>query len=192
MANVDGPIGLRPARLLGGGCIVQNAYSIASGYNTDLFAGDIVELTGTGTNIERSAAGSAQAIGVFAGCQYTDPQGEVKFAKQWPANQTVLAGTEVIAYVFDDPDIIFVGQCDTIAEADIGSLADWVVGTGNAASGRSATEIEGSAVAAINKSLRILRLVPEPGNEYGAHGNVEVLFAEHALKGVVAGVGGEA
>jgi hypothetical protein len=32
--------------------------------------------------------------------------------------------------------------------------------------------------------------VNRPDNEYGAYAKIEVVFAEHALKGVVAGVGG--
>lgn len=193
MANLNAPYGLRPSRKLGGGCVVQNAYSIADGYNTNIFTGDIVELTGTGTDIQIAAAGGAgdtQAVGVFAGCNFIDAEGNVKFKPYWPANTAIAPNTKVEALVFDDPDIIFRGMADSIAEANVGALADWVVGSGSVVTGKSTSTVEGSATATTAKSLKILRLLPEVGNEYGNYGQVEVLFAEHALKGIITGAGG--
>ncbi|MCB1792545.1 MAG: hypothetical protein KDJ24_19715, partial [Gammaproteobacteria bacterium] len=131
------------------------------------------------------------AIGVFAGCRFIDLEGRVQFKKYWPAAQAIEPGTKVEALVYDDPNIIFMAQADTLAEANVGALADWVAGAGNPKSGNSGAQVQGSVTAAIDKSLRILRLLPEVGNEYGAFAKVEVMFAEHALKGVVAGVGGD-
>jgi len=193
MANQDAAYGLRPSRKLGGGVVVTNAYSIADGYATSIFSGDIVELTGTGNNIQIAAAGGAgdtKAIGVFAGCNFIDAEGNVQFKPYWPASTSIATGTKVEALVYDDPDIIFRAQADAIAEAAIGALADWVVGSGNVVTGKSTSEVEGSATATTGKSLKLLRLLPEVGNEYGNHGQVEVLFAEHAMKGIVTGAGG--
>lgn len=187
MANVNGAYGLRPSRHMNGGCHQTNAYSIASGYASNIFTGDPVVATGTGKNIELAAAGTTNAIGVFAGCQYVDQNGEQKFSPYWPAST---AATEIQALVYDDPDMIFSMQCDTLAEGDVQALCDWVAGSGVLATGVSGAQAEGSATATTGKSLRILGLVPSPDNAYGAYAKAEVQFVEHARMGVVSGAGG--
>lgn len=191
MANSDAPYGLAPSRKLGGGAVTMNAYSIATTYGTAMYTGDPVMLTGTGNNIELATAGTVNAIGVFAGCNYIDSEGRVTFKPYWAASTALEANTTCEALVFDDPDIIFRAQADTVAAADIGALVDWVIAAGSTKTGRSGTYAEGSSTATTGKSLRLYRLLPEVGNAYGAYGQVEVMFAEHALKGVVAGVGGD-
>lgn len=186
MANVDRAIGLRPLRHLGGGQVRSNAYTIASGYNTALGAGDPVKMTGTGRNIARAGAGDV-VIGVFDGCKYTTQSGEKKFSMYWPANTVA---TEIEALVYDDPMTSFRVQADTIAAADVGLLADLDAGTPSAVTGLSGVELTASAAAAADKTCRIIGIIDAPDNAYGAHADVEILFVEHALKGVVAGVGG--
>lgn len=66
MANVDKAFGLRPYKGLNVGSAVQevNKYNIApAGYNTNIFQGDLVIFAGG--YINRSAAGSANIVGVF-------------------------------------------------------------------------------------------------------------------------------
>jgi hypothetical protein len=156
-----------------------------------MFQGDVVQMTGTGRNIEIAAAGVTNPIGVFYGCNFIDAEGRVTFKPYWPDGQTLEANTTCEALVYDDPNIVFRAQADTCAEGDIGALADWVAGTGNPKTGKSGTQVEGSATATTGKGLRIYGLLKEVGNEYGAYAEVEVLFAEHALTGVVSGVGGD-
>lgn len=187
MANVNSPFGLRPVRHLTGGMIRLSEYSIASGYSTSLFYGDPVEMTGTGQNIALAAPGNADNIGVFGGCRYVDAQGNQVFSKMWPASTTA---TEIVALVYDDPDIVFECQISTVAAGDVGNLVDWAAGTGSSATGVSGAYADESTKATTDKSLRIMRLVPRVDNAYGAYAKVEVVFIEHALKGVVAGVGG--
>lgn len=131
MANVDRAIGLRPLRHLGGGEVRSNAYNIASGYATALGAGDPVKMTGTGRNIARAAGGDV-VVGVFDGCKYTTQSGERKFSMYWPAG---MVATEIEALVYDDPMISFRVQADTIAEADVGLLADLDDATPSAVTG---------------------------------------------------------
>jgi hypothetical protein len=190
MANVNGPFGLRPVRKLGGGVITQNEYSIAHDYATKIFVGDVVEMSGTGRNITQAAATNVDNIGVFRGCSYVDANGSWVFAHYWPG---VSDGKKnIVAYVIDDPDVIFECQATTIAEADIGNVAQILVGTGNSNTGLSALQWDGGNKAAngAGKSLRAMRLVNRPDNEYGAYAKIEVMFAEHALMGVVSAVGG--
>lgn len=188
MANVQGPNGFRPVRLLGGGADIRSTeYSIASGYGTNIFFGDPVQVTGTGKNIALAEAGNVDNIGVFAGCRYVNAQGKQIFSKHWPAGTTA---TNIVALVWDNPDIVFEAETDTLAAADEQLLADWAAGTGNTATGMSGAYLAASTGATTGKSMRILRLVPRADNAYGAYARVECMFAEHVLKGVVSGVGG--
>jgi len=188
MANVNGPFGLRPVRKLGNGVITQNEYSIATNYTTKIYVGDVVEMTGTGRNVTKAAAGNVDNIGVFRGCSYVDANGSWVFAHYWPG---VSDGKKnIVAYVIDDPDVIFECQASTIAEGGVGALYDWHVGTGNDNTGISGLYLDAAATGTTDRSLRLMRLVNRPDNAYGAHAKVEVLIIEHVLKGVVAGVGG--
>ena len=187
MANVDGAFGLRPSRHMSGACIKTSEYSIASALAENIFIGDVVQMSGTGTNVVTAAGGNVDNIGVFAGCRYVNAQGDQVFSKYWP---TGTVATEVVALVWDDPNIIFEGQTDTLAAADVGLLTDWDDGAGAASTGLSGRELVASAGATTGQGLRIVRLVPRPDNAYGTFAKVEVMFAEHVLKGVIAGVGG--
>lgn len=187
MANVNAPSGLKPVRHMTGGVIRLNEYSIASGYASNLFQGDPVEMTGTGKNIQLAAAGNADNLGVFWGCRYVNAQGEQQFSRYWPANTVA---TAIKAMVYDDPNIVFETQADTIAEGDVGNLLDWAVGTGNTRTGMSGAYADSSTKGVADGALRVLGIVPRVDNAYGAYAKIEVVYAEHALKGVVAGVGG--
>lgn len=187
MANTNGPFGFRPVRLAGGGDVRTTEYSIASSLGTAIYLGDPVQMTGTGTNIAHAEGGNVDNIGVFAGCSYVNEQGRPTWSHYWPANSLF---TKVVAYVWDDPNLIFEAQADTLAEGDIGALADWDDGTGSSLTGLSGRSLVASSTGTTGKSMRILRLTPIPDNAYGAYAKVEVMFVEHVLKGVVAGVGG--
>ena len=187
MANTNAPFGLRPVRLFNGGDIRSTEYSIASAYGTKIYLGDVVEMTGTGTNIQLAAGGNADNLGVFAGCSYINEQGRPTWSHYWPASSSF---TQVKAYVWDDPNIIFEVQVTTLAAADIGQLADMDDETGSTLTGLSGRSLSATSLASTDKSFRVLRLSPSPDNAYGAYAKAEVMFQEHVLKGVVAGVGG--
>lgn len=187
MANTNGPFGFRPVRMVGSSAERSTEYSIASGLNTSIFTGDPVKMTGTGTDITVALGGDTTTIGVFAGCRYINDQGQPTWARYWPANATY---TNAVALVWDDPNTVFECQVDTLNAADVSLLADWNDGAGSTATGMSGRSLVGSAGATTGKSARILRLTPIPDNAYGAYAKAEVLLIEHALRGVVAGVGG--
>lgn len=191
MSNQNAPYGLRPSKKLGGGNVPNAAYTIADGYVNAIYTGDVVQMTGTGKDIELAPAGATNAVGVFVGCNFIDAEGRVSFKPYWPAAQALEPNTVCQALVIDDPSVVFRCQADTVAAADIGALCDWVAGTGNPKTGKSGAQAQASLTATTGKSLRIYGLLPEIGNEYGQYAEIEVMFAEHALKGVVAGVGGD-
>jgi hypothetical protein len=181
MANVDRPNGLTPVRHLSGGTIRASVYSIAADYGTKIHSGSLVSRTGTGRNVALSDA-DGPAVGVFAGCEYVDVNGEVQFRPYWPAPGAVATGTTVKAFVFDDPQIVFEAQASAgFAEADVGQAADVVVGTGSDVTGRSATEIN-SADFGADGLLATLGLSQRSDNAYGTNAKVEVVIKLHELR----------
>lgn len=188
MANDNSAFGFRPVRHQAGGKIRTNEYSIATGYSSNIFHGDVVEMTGTDKNIQVVAAGNTDNLGVFAGCRYVDSSGNQKFSKHWPASTTA---TNIVAYVYDDPFIVYECQCDTLAEADIGQLVDLNAGAGSTTTGVSGFYADvGAGTGTTGKSFRLIELVTKPNNAYGAYAKALVTFQEHVMMGVVSGVGG--
>lgn len=190
MSNNNAPSGLRPLRQLSGCAdISMSPYTIASGESTGFAYGDPVKLTGTGNNIALAAAGETP-VGVFVGCRYVNTQNQTVRSGYWPAGTTTFDGSAAEADIIDDPLVIFEIQCDTLAEADIGQLADWAAGSIDTLNKHSGAYLDHSSLATSGKGLRILRLSPRLGNDYGAYAKAEVRFAEHTLLGATSGAGG--
>lgn len=187
MANTDGAFGLRPLRREGGGPLVLEEMSIGSTLAENIFTGDVLIATGTGTNVSLAVGAVEEIVGVFAGCRYVDSSGNQVFSRYWPTGTTA---TDIVALVYRDPYIIYEAQCDTLAAADVNLLMDYDDGAGSATTGISGREVVASAGASTGQQLRCLRLSPTPGNAYGAYAKAEFMFAENAIKGVVSGVGG--
>ncbi len=124
MANPDAPFGFRPYRHVNGGTPVRaERHFIASGYDTNIFSGDLVTKIADGS-IELAAEGGV-FVGVFGGVEYVTPQGEQKFSRYWPADTTIKSGTTANAIVYDAYDTLFLVQATgTVATADIGQFAD--------------------------------------------------------------------
>ena len=189
MANVDQPYGLKPVRHLTGGELSTNTYPIAAAYTTAIFRGDVVEGVAAG-GIELAEAGNVDNLGVFWGCEYDDAAGAHHFSPYWPGTASC---TNIVAYVYDDPNIIFQIQSDATgaAVADVHMGADIEYVAGSTATGVSKVNLDVSAgLAATGTALRILRIVNDGENAAGAYSDVEVIFNEHVMKGVVSGVGG--
>lgn len=118
MSNIAAPFGLRPiGRLDNGSQEVMRQYPIASGYATNIAAGDIVHLVdgGSATTIEKQAGTgddttAIDIVGIFMGCTYTDPTlGYVVHSTMWPASTVA---SDAMAYVVDDPNVLFAIQAD--------------------------------------------------------------------------------
>lgn len=180
MANVDNPNGFTPVRHLTGGVIRANEYGIATDYGTAIFTGDLVYLDSDTGKIEVATATVAAVLGVFAGCQFTKENGEIVYSPYWPAAQATLGNADGIAYVYDDPNIVFAAQHDgTGAVTGNGALFDLTATAGNTATGRSKQEIDTDASTV--DLLRQIRLVPKPDNAWGANAEVEVVIHNHNL-----------
>ena len=152
MPSTSTPYGLVPVKKLGmnrdnGGF---THYKIASAYNTNLFKGDTVLLiAASGTVQKDSGTTTATPIGVFMGCEYTDPNLNYKVRRDyWPASTVA---TDAVAFVSDDPFQVYKIQGDgagTIyGQESIGTNAALVQGSGSTATGISGASLDSSSVA---------------------------------------------
>lgn len=185
MANNNAPFGMKPVQHLTGGVIGPNKmnYTIASGYGTDLFIGDPVDISGTGANgrsgIVRATAGDTNKIlGTFAGCSYKNASGQPVWSQYWPASTVA---TDIQAYVFDDPNLLFEVQCDStgVANADIGLNANLEAGSGSATTFLSGFLLDASAGMATTATfqLRIRGFSQDPSNDIASAAYVKALVS---------------
>lgn len=189
MANKDAAFGLRPSRMMGGAPFSggQSRYRIASGYSGKVFQGDLVKQV-TGGGVERAAAGSAvPVVGVFNGCQYTDPTtGEQVFKNYYPGS---VAAADIIAFVIDDPNVVFEVQADdTFPVADLFGNFDIVdqATTGDTSSGRSNVELDVTTGATTTTlPLKAIDISQDPDNDDVASANTNVLVV---IQNHIAGV----
>ena len=178
MANVDAAFGLVPVRHMSGNVPRANKYTIASGLAENIFTGDLVILISTGLLTPHTAT-EVNNIGVFAGVSYTASDGSYVYSQYWP---TGTSATNIIAYVYDDPYIVYrVQSAGTTAQTNIGNCADVVAGAGSTTTGQSGFEISGT-MAAGTATCKILGLWDSPDNAFGANAIMEVLINEHILK----------
>lgn len=188
MPDIASPFGLRPVKHGRGGTIRPFARTIAAAYNTALYAGAPVRLNTAGS-IELAAAGNDEFIlGVFSGVEYTEPTGHRKVTNVWPG--AVAGATDIIAYVVEDPDVIYEIQGDgSLTAANIGQQANLAnPGTGSTVTGLSTAELDASTAAAANRQLSILAIAPGVDNEAGDNfTNVLVTIAQHQFRSRPAG-----
>jgi len=186
MANVNSPNGLRLMRHLTGGTPGRrNRYHIAGAYSSDIFANDAVVPVNTSKNIARPSAATDRLQGVFDGCFYLDPnQSQPQYNRRWPASQAVVSGSVPDAWVYDDPYTVFEIQASgAFTNANIGSLADLVIGTGNAFTKTSADALDSTTLDASGVVFKVLDVINRPDNAVGTYCRLEVVISKHYLKG---------
>ena len=179
MANKDAAFGLRPSRMMGGAPYSggQSRYRIANNLSGAIFQGDLVKQV-TGGGIERAAASSTvPVVGVFNGCQYTDPTtGEQVFKNYYPGG---IAASDIIAFVIDDPSVVFEVQADAaFPVADLFGNFDIVdnATTGDVKSGRSNLELDVTTGATTTTlPLKAIDISQDPDNDDVASANTNVL-----------------
>ena len=167
MATTAAPYGARPiGSLSSSGSFTGKVrhLPIITTYGTQISYGDFVKLVASG-NIEKDAGTTAlTAVGIFLGCSYTDPTTSQKtFSNYWPASN---AATDAMAYVLDDPFVIFQMQSDeALNTTDRGLNASVVVTAGSSTIGKSKSALDGSTPATTNTlPLRILSFVDGPSS----------------------------
>lgn len=137
MSSTSAPFGFR-ASYHNSGQMRPKAYTISSGYGHNIFSGDPVKLTdngviqlGTSDGTRSGTTDGVALLGIFAGCQYLDATGKPTISPFWPASVT---GTEITAWVYDDPETLFDVQYTnpgtpgvTTVQTAVGEECDWTV-----------------------------------------------------------------
>ncbi len=207
--TVSAPYGLKPVNLIGGqvfaGATRQLviANTTGTGYGTSIFYGDVVKLVSGGTIEKDTGTSTATPVGVFMGCQYISAvTGQLTFSQYYPASLAVKSGTEIQAFVADDPDQLFkvVLVAGTTADGNgltpaylgrtvIGSNAALVQNTGSTTTGDSKVGIYTAAGATTTDTLpiRIIDVVPDTANSSGNFVEVIVKWNAANVSGLTGG-----
>jgi len=177
MANVSEKFGLRPYRKLDGTPLVgaQNRYTIASGYATAIYQGDLVQPTAAG-NIERHTANTSDAVvGVFNGCFYTDPTTQKPTYKNYYPGS--IAASDITAFVVDDPDAVFLIDADeAFTRANLFANYSVTNTTGVTQTGISKVQLDVSATGtAATFVVQAIDISQDPDNSDTATSNANVL-----------------
>ena len=187
MANKDAAFGLKPSRMMGGGAYTggQSRYRIANNQSGAIFQGDLVKQLTGGTVSRAAASSTVPVVGVFNGCQFTDPTSkEVTFSNHYPGS---VAAADIIAFVIDDPDVVFEVQADdTFTVADLFGNFDIVdqSTTGDTSSGRSNVELDVTTGATTTTlPLKAIDISQDPDNSDvgNANTNVMVVIQNHIM-----------
>ena len=184
MANIQKAFGLRPISKLGSGTNSTgnsnySMYAIANGNTNAIYQGQMVIPLATGY-IDRSqaaAGGSVSTVGVFWGCEYvSSTTGKPTFSNYWPGSGADSA-YEIKAYVYDDPDQLFVIATDATVtseaalraliytNANFGAVTGYTGWDGSTTSGTSKAQIAasgGDTTAA--RPLRIMGWMQDSSN----------------------------
>jgi hypothetical protein len=174
--TVSAPYGLQPINRFDGmpyaGATQQ--LPIASTYNTAIFNGDVVLVSGgtirkSGVTSDSTTDKANNATyGVFMGVQYVNSQQQTVQAQYYPGNSAV---TNAIAYVVMDPvaefkvAVTFSGN-STISGttiAAVGTNAALIQGTGSTVTGNSGVSLAAPASGAGNAAalpVRVVAVVP--------------------------------
>jgi hypothetical protein len=148
-----------------GGQVNTNAFrriSIASTYNTNIFTGDAVLLVDAGTIEKDTGTSTMTPVGIFMGCEYTDPNlGYLLHKQYWPASTVA---TDAFAYVYDDPDALFHIQADgQVPQTALGANIGVTQTAGSTAFGQSRVDADIATIAiTATLPLRIVDFVIGP------------------------------
>ena len=135
MSSTSAPFGFRPS-FHNSGQMRPKAYTIASTYAANIFSGDPVKLTdngviqlGTSDGTRSGTTDGISLLGIFAGVQYLDATGKPTISPFWPSGTT---GTQIVAWVYDDPETLFDVQYNnpsagTTVQTAVGEECDWTV-----------------------------------------------------------------
>ena len=194
MSSISAPFGFR-ASYHNSGQMRPKAYAIASTYAANIFSGDPVKLTdngviqlGTSDGTRSGTTDGISLLGIFAGCQYYDASGKPTISPFWPSGAS---GTEIIAWVYDDPETLFDVQYNnpstgTTVQTAVGEECDWTVASpgGSTQTGLSNTYL--TAIQATSGQFQITGFGYEINDSLtDAYVVVSVRINEHHYKAAV-------
>ena len=171
MAKTATPYGLKAVNHVGGTPYAGSTrlLPIASGYASNLFNGQVVQIETDGTIGLVGTFGDG-VIGVFVGCTYTDPNTQqLTFNNMWP---TGLVAADAKAYVIDDPDVVYMAQADgAVTQEDLGQntgfAADQTTSTGVLINGNSTSAVSATTAVTAALPFRIVDFVDSPNSTVG-------------------------
>lgn len=155
MSTVARPHGLTPVRRVDGLPYAGNfeQMPIASGSATPIGFGDLVSLDANGQIVRTISATSGTVstvtacIGVFVGCQYTDPT--MKYLLQshgYPGN---IVANDIMAFVVTDPMMLFEIQASApLTQTNIGNNAGLIAAAPTGQSGNLVSRLTLAAATA--------------------------------------------
>lgn len=140
MSAINAPFGFRAA-YSPNGLLRPRKYTIASGYATGIQSGSPVMLEGVGGTITLAGT-TGDLLGIFVGVEYVDATGKPTISNQWPAGQTTIAGSAIVAWVMDDYTAIFeVQSVGSVLQANIGEECNTTAISGSTFTGLSSTTV---------------------------------------------------
>lgn len=197
MPNTDTPFGLRPVQHRNGAPYTgaSKPYYIPAAYGTALYIGDPVVITGAvNTAAVKGAGAGAFPVGALAVvAKATAGDGNaltgviVGFASTSDSATYNPASTERIAFVCDDPDVLFEIQADgTVTPADVGFNAVLIyTHAGSTITGRSGAELDTTSdvpAADASNQLTIRGFVNREDNDMAAaNSKVLVTINQHTF-----------
>jgi len=184
MANKDAAFGMKPVKMIGGAPYTggTSRYRIAANYGTSIFQGDMVAQVTGGTVEVHADGGTVPIVGVFNGCQYTDPTtGEQKYSNYYPASTNA---SDIIAFIIDDPNVVFEIQADSaFPVADLFGNFDIVYSSsGSTVTGISGAELKvADGATGTSLSIKAIDISEDPENDdvSSANTNVYVVIQNH-------------
>jgi len=194
MSSTSAPFGFR-ASYHNSGQMRPKAYVIASAYAANIFSGDPVKLTdngvvqlGTSDGTRSGTTDGVSLLGIFAGVQYLDAGGKPTISPFWPSGTS---GTEITAWVYDDPETLFDVQYNnpsagTTVQTAVGEECDWTVASpgGSTQTGLSNTYL--TAIQATSGQFQITGFGYEINDSLtDAYVVVTVRINEHHYKAAV-------
>lgn len=175
MANVNHPFGLKPLmRGRSGGCPVLEPYAKDAAYGQAIYRFDpVTELAGY---IQGPASGITPGTTLYRGVSMDYSLASI--GQGGPSlNPPML--------VMDSRDAVFESQEDNsggsnVVQAKLGYNANLTTTAGDATLKQSKVQISGTSIAVTGTlDVRILALVADPTNAFGAYGRLELMFNKH-------------
>lgn len=163
MSSTSAPFGFRPS-YHNSGQMRPKAYTIASAYAANIFQGDPVKLTdagviqlGTSDGTRSGTVDGISLLGIFAGCQYNDSTGRPVVSPFWP---TGTSATNIVAWVYDDPETLFDVQYNnpspgTTVQTAVGEECDWTVASPGGSTGTGLSNTYLTAIQATSGQFQI-------------------------------------
>ena len=194
MSSTSAPFGFRPS-YHNSGQMRPKAYTITSTYGHNIFSGDPVKLTdngviqlGTSDGTRSGTTDGVTLLGIFAGCQYNDSTGKPTISPFWPAGAT---GTEIVAWVYDDPETLFDVQytnpsAGTTVQTAVGEECDWTVASPGGSTQTGLSNCQIGAIQATSGQFQITGFAYNINDSLtDAYVQVTVRINEHTYKAAV-------